>query len=265
MWLVGDWRIGKTTILGAWEKRLRERGVVVKLVSGQGPAGVSAAQFVETVTGLDSPPGGDDAADRLTAWIDAVSASGLPPVVLVDEVESVVQTCDVRFFDRLRDLLGRVCLVFSSREAPDEVFGNFNKASPITNRMETAVVGLLESEGDDATIRLGGEQLGSGDADLMRRWCGRHCYFLQLFGWSLVEARWLGSPEEALRDFQRQAAMHFRQMWKVMPAEWRIPLRDAGRGVPPKMGVLRQRGLLTEEGRPFGEVFAAWLRGEIGE
>ncbi len=262
MWLVGDWRIGKTTILAAWEKRLRERGAVVKLVSGQGPAGVSAAQFVETVTGLDSPPGADDAADRLTAWIDAVSASGLPPVVLVDEVESVVQTCDVRFFDRLRDLLGRICLVFSSREAPDDVFASNNKASPITNRMETAVVGLLEAGGDDATIRLGAEQLGPGDADLMHRWCGRHCYFLQLFGWSLVEA---ASPDNALVAFQRQAAMHFRQMWKAMPVEWRIPLRDAARGVPPSMGVLRQRGLLTEEGKPFGEVFAAWLRGEIGE
>src|ERR1019366_8138045 len=144
MWLVGDWRIGKTLLLMAWEKRLRERGVTVKLVSGQGPAGVSAARFVESVTGLDSPPDADGAADRLTAWIDAASSSGNPPVVLVDEVESVVQSCDVRFFDRLRDLLGRICVVFSSREAPDEVFTRNNKASPITNRMETAWIGLLE-------------------------------------------------------------------------------------------------------------------------
>ncbi len=128
MWLVGDWRIGKTTILAAWEKRLRERGAVVKLVSGQGPAGVSAAQFVETVTGLDSPPGAERCR-RPAHGLDrcGLSPSGLPPVVLVDEVESVVQTCDVRFFDRLRDLLGRICLVFSSREAPDDVFASNNK------------------------------------------------------------------------------------------------------------------------------------------
>src|SRR5258707_6494092 len=155
MWLVGDWRIGKTLLLMAWEKRLRERGVVVKLVSGQGPAGVSAARFVETVTGLDSPPDADGAADRLTAWIDAASKSGIPPVVLVDEVESVVQSCDVRFFDRLRDLLGRLCLVFSSRENPDEVFANSQKTSPLVNRMEAAWVGLLEAGGDDSTIGLG--------------------------------------------------------------------------------------------------------------
>src|SRR5712691_919108 len=181
MWLVGDWRIGKTLLLMAWEKRLRERGVVVKLVSGQGPAGVSAERFVETVTGLDSPPDPDGAADRLTAWIDAASTSGIPPVVLVDEVESVVQSCDVRFFDRLRDLLGRICVVFSSREAPDVVFSNNNKASPITNRMEAAWVGLLEPGGAEATIRLGSEHLGPGDVDLMHRWCGSHSFFLQLF------------------------------------------------------------------------------------
>jgi hypothetical protein len=266
LWLIGEWRIGKSTILGAWEKRLRERGVVVKLVSGQGPAGVSAARFVETVTGLDSAPGADDAADRLTAWINAVSAAGLPPVVLVDEVESVVQTCDVRFFDRLRDLLGRICLVFSSREMPDQVFAKNNKVSPITNRMEAAVVGLLEPAGDEATIRMGWGELGPGDADLMHRWCGRHAYFLQLFGWSLVEMRRSeSSPDDALVDFQRQAAIHFRQMWRAMGPEWYGPLRDAARGVPPSMGVLRQRGLLTDEGKPFGEAFAAWLRGEIRE
>jgi len=264
MWLVGDWRIGKSTLLLAWEKRLRERGVVVKLVSGQGPAGVSAGQFVETVTGLDSPSDPDTAADRLTTWIEAVSSAGLPPVVLVDEVESVVQSCDVRFFDRLRDLLGRVCLVFSSRDAPDEVFSRSNKTSPITNRMEPAWIGLLEPGGDEATIRLGVERLGPGDADLMNRWCGRHSYFLQLFGWLLVDARGLGaSPDQALADLARQAPMHFRQLWKTLPGAQQQALRDAARGLPCNIGVLKQRGLLTDEGKPFGELFGAWLRGEL--
>jgi predicted phosphodiesterase len=265
MWLVGDWRIGKTMILMAWEKRLRERGIVVKLVSGQGPAGVSVRQFVETVTGLDSPPEPDAAADRLTAWIDAVSPSGLPPVVLVDEVESVVQSCDVRLFDRLRDLLGRICLVFSSREAPDEVFANNNKASPITNRMETAWIGLLEPGGADATIRLGAGQFGPGDTDLMHRWCGDHSFFLQLFGSALVDARRAGTgPDDALASFKQQATLHLRRLWTLLPAAAQQALRDAARGVPSHIGVLKQRGLLRDDGTPFGEVFTAWLRGEIG-
>ena len=266
MWLVGDWRAGKTVTLLAWEKRLRERGVTVKLVSGQGPAGVSAAQFVESVTGLDSPSDADGAADRLTAWIEVVSASGIPPVVLVDEVESVVQSCEVRFFERLRDLLGRVCLVFASRDAPDEVFSRTGKTSPITNRMEVAWVGLLEPGGDDATIRLGAAALGPGDADLMRRWSGRHCYFLQLFGSLLVDARGLGqSQDQALADLQRQATMHFRQLWKTIGSGLQAELRDAARGVRARAGVLRQRGLVSEDGQPFSELFAAWLRGETGQ
>jgi hypothetical protein len=264
MWLVGDWRIGKTLLLMAWEKRLRERGITVKLVSGQGPAGVSTARFVESVTGLDSPPDADGAADRLTAWIDAVSSSGIPPVVLVDEVESVVQSCDVRFFDRLRDLLGRVCVVFSSREAPDEVFSQNNKTSPITNRIEAARVGLLEPGGADATIRLGSEYLGPGDADLMRHWCGSHSFFLQLFGGFLVEARRAGtSPDRALEELKAQAPAHFRQLWKTLGIAGQQALRDAAHGVPSGSVGLKQRGLLTEDGRPFGELFAAWLRGEI--
>ena len=255
MWLVGDWRIGKTVILMAWEKHLRERGVVVKLVSGQGPAGVSVRQFVETVTGLDSPDTADDAAARLTPWIDAVSTAGVPPVVLVDEVESVVQSCDVRFFDRLRDLLGRVCLVFSSRDAPDEVFSKNNKASPITNRMETAWLGLLEPGGSDATIRLGAGQLGPGDADSMHYWSGDHSFFLQLFGSALVDARRTGAgPDAALADLKRQSPMHFRQLVRVLPDELRRALGDAARGVPAQIGVLKQRGLVRENGTPFGEL-----------
>ena len=213
MWLVGDSRIGKTMILRAWEKRLRERGVVVKRISGQGPAGVSAKRFVEMITGLDSPEKADGAADRLTAWSDAVSRSGVPPVVLVDEVESVVQTCEERFFERLRDLLGRIVLVFSSRDVPDEVFSRNHKTSPITNRMEAAWVGLLEQGGADATIRLGAEQLGPGDADLMMHWCASHSFFLQLFGSFLVEARRSGaSPDQALGELKPQAPLHFRQL-----------------------------------------------------
>ena len=100
----------------------------------------------------------------------------------------------------------------------------------------------------------------------MRYWCGRHCYFLQLFGWFLVDARRSeASPDEALAHLKRQAAVHFRQLWKMLPVDYRTPLQDAARGVPPSVGVLKERGLLTEEGKPFGELFASWLRGEIAE
>jgi hypothetical protein len=170
----------------------------------------------------------------------------------------------VRFFDRMRDLLGRICVVFSSREPPDEVFSRNNKTSPITNRMEAAWVGLLEPGGAEATIRLGSEHLGPGDADLMRRWCGSHSFFLQLFGSFLVDARRAGaSPDQALSNLKSQSPTHFRQLWKTLTAVEQQSVRDAAHGMPSRIGVLKQRGLLTDDGKPFGEVFAAWLLGEI--
>jgi len=264
IWFTGDWRIGKTTILLAWEKRLRERGITARLVSGQGPAGISVADFVKVVSGLDSPSDPDGAANRLAGWIEVISRSGLPPVVLVDEVESVVQTCDMRFFERLRDLLGAVCLVFSSRDAPDEVFSQNNKTSPITNRFQTIPVGLLEPGGDEATIQHGASQLGPGDADLMRHWCGRHCFYLQLFGSYLVDARSSGQGQStALANLQGESTLYFREIWRGLPANHQQSLRDAARGLPCHVQILQRRGLLDEEGRPFNELFAAWLRGEI--
>ncbi len=264
IWLTGDWRIGKTTILLAWEKRLRERGITARLVSGQGAAGISVADFVQSVTGLDSPSDPDDAANRLKTWIETISRSGLPPVVLVDEVESIVQTCDVRFFERLRDLLGSICLVFSSREAPDEVFSANNKTSPITNRFQTIPIGLLEPGGEEATIQHGADQLGPGDADLILHWCGRHCFYLELFGSYLVDARRCALGQDAaLANLKGEAVGHFRQLWRSLTAEQQQALRDAARGVPSSLQVLQRRGLLDSEGWPFAELFAAWLRGEI--
>jgi hypothetical protein len=131
--------------------------------------------------------------------------------------------------------------------------------------MEAAWVGLLEPGGAEATIRLGSEHLGPGDADLMRRWCGSHSFFLQLFGSFLVDARRAGaSPDQALANLKSQSPTHFRQLWKTLTAVEQQSVRDAARGVPSRIGILKQRGLLTDDGKPFGEVFAAWLLGEIG-
>lgn len=265
MWLVGDWRIGKSTILLAWENVLRDRGVTVRLISGQGAAGVSVSRFVESVTGLDAPPDSDGAADRLADWTAAVARAGLPPVILVDEVESIVRSCDERFFERLREQIGSICLVFVSREEPDLVFSRASKTSPITNRMERAWVGLMEEEGRDKTIQLGAEHLGPGDADLMTEWCGEHPFFLHLLGRYLVEARLAGAhPSQGLNEFKLQSPIYFRQLWQTLPSSQRSALHDAARGVPAHSDLLQQRGFVTPDGAPFGEIFAAWLRGEIG-
>ena len=246
MWLVGDSRIGKSLILLAWEKRLKESGRVVKLVSGQGPAGIGAGDFVQAVTALTSPSDADGAANSLQAWIEAVGKPGLPPVILVDEVESIVQTCDVRFFDRLRAMLGSVCLVFSSKDLPDAVFQKNDKSSPLTNRMEMAWVSLLEPTGAERLIALGSKVFGPGDADLLRQWCGRHGFFLQLLGYKLAQTRRQGLDiDECLAEFQVEAQTHLRHIWQQMPEGRRREVRR----------------LVADEGLPFGEIIRQWLAG----
>ena len=262
MWLVGDSRIGKSLVLLAWEKRLKEAGRVVKLVSGQTAAGIDAGEFVQSVTALTSPRDADGAANRLETWIQAVGKPGLPPVILVDEVEKIVETCDERFFDRLRGMLGSVCLVFSSKDVPDAVFNKNNKTSPLTNRMEMAWVGLLEPAGAEQVVGLGSRVLGPGDADLMRRWCGRHPFFLQLLGYKLAQARRQGADiDEALAEIHAEARSHLSKIWDPVPESQKQAVRDAARGVPATAAELKLRGLVTDDGLPFAEILRDWIAG----
>ena len=107
VWLVGDWRIGKTTLLlGVGEAAARARSCREARIRPGCRRCFSAPGLSRRSPVWTRPTTLTEPADRLTTWIEAVSSSGLPPVVLVDEVESVVQTCDERFFERLRDLLG---------------------------------------------------------------------------------------------------------------------------------------------------------------
>jgi transcriptional regulator with XRE-family HTH domain len=79
--LVGEWRIGKTSILQTWGQRADEIGLVVRRVSGHDAARQGLGAFVSTVTGtgglLDPgtvPDTPDGAADRLQVWCDLMRA-----------------------------------------------------------------------------------------------------------------------------------------------------------------------------------------------
>ena len=265
VWLTGDSRIGKSLLLLTWEKRLKEAGRVVRLVSGETAAGVDAGSFVQSVTALASPSDADAAADRLEQWARAVGKPGLPPVILVDEIERIVETCEVRFFDRLRGMLGSVCLVFSSKDLPDRVFQKNHKTSPLTNRMEVAWAGLLEATGAEQTIALGAKILGPGDPDLLRHWCGRHPFFLQLLGYKLGQGRRQGGDmEEAKAEFVTEASQHLKKIWEPVPEPQKRELRDSVSGaIPCRAPELFLRGLVRDDGMPFGEILRRWIRGEL--
>jgi hypothetical protein len=267
IWLTGDWRIGKTTILLAWEKRLRERGITARLVSGQGAAGISVADFVQSVTGLDSPSDPDDAANRLKTWIETISRSGLPPVVLVDEVESIVQTCDVRFFERLRDLLGSICLVFSSREAPDDHFINTRQIKLPFLDQATSIELLTEPSADFPSGAIPPDVA----LEVFRRTAGQP-FLLQIFGYLLVEH--LNTEKRQIASLAHLDAIqtraidwaepYFRDMHKDAPPETRDALAHLARGetvifTPRTRRWLTQRYLLTPENTLAIPLFASWI------
>src|SRR5207244_861326 len=116
-----------------------------------GPEGRSVADFVGIVTGLSAPDEPDGAANRLDLWAQSVSRTG-PPVLLVDEVDGLVAKFDYRFFERLRGMLGRIVVVFASRQELDVLFKNVGRGSPLANLLEIQWVSLLDQDEADELI-----------------------------------------------------------------------------------------------------------------
>src|SRR5262249_3852878 len=81
--LVGDFRIGKSSVLKTWEQRAQAAGRVVTSVSGEEASGQSPGAFVHAVTGLRVPEDSDAAADALGRWAADAAPRNLPPIVLV--------------------------------------------------------------------------------------------------------------------------------------------------------------------------------------
>src|SRR5262249_50741206 len=101
------------------------------------------------------------------------------------------------------------------------------------------------------------------DVELLRRWAGRHPFYLQLLGRHLGDARRNGqSTEHALDLFRTEAASRLREIWRGLAPRDRESLTATLSGRASVRLSLRMRGLVTDEGLPFGEVLADWLREE---
>ena len=257
--LVGDWRIGKTSILHTWRMKATDAGRIVRFVSGEGPEAVSCAAFVAAVTGGPATPDDPDAAaDRLSTWAEAASPAGLPPLILIDEADRMLTRFPHRFFERLRGMLGRICLVLSTRQEVDRIYAADNSTSPFINRLEMQRVGLLDEAAAEALIAQGGDVLTDEDRDLMRTWAGGHPYYLTLLGRHLWDARREGgSTEDALGLFQDEAAARLRELWRTLDDSDRQQLDGLLKGDAVD-GQLVRRGLVVA-GKAFGGVMTEWL------
>ncbi len=262
--LVGDRRIGKSSVLQTWADRARQQGRIVVELSGEGPEGLSISGFVSAVTSLPSEENADRAANVLARWAATVAPADQPPILLVDEVDGLVVRFEHRFFERLRGMLGKICLIFVSRRELDYIYKDLNRTSPFHNRLQLQWLGLLEPPEAEALIERSHRLLSPVDQEQMRVWAGRSPFYLQLLGWHLVEARLYGGAlDDALEGFRTESAARLRELWYTLGERDRRTLRDAASGLPTADRKLRTRGLVTEAGRPFGKVLTAWLSEEM--
>jgi predicted phosphodiesterase len=262
--LVGDSRIGKTSLLRTLERQLAEGGQTVRWLDGQGAEGQGPEAFVRAVTGKNPGNGAEAAADALAAWASA-EPEGLPPILLVDEFDGFPGRFDPRFFERLRNLNSRLLLVLATRREIPDLYREQNITSPFDNLLRLLRLGLLKSDAADRLIALGGDAFAAAHGELLRRWAGQHPYYLQLMGFHLVEAREMGeSWKEGFDRFRDEAGLRLRQQWDRLDERDREHLLGIARGESlPLNRRLQRRGILDEEGKPFGEVLTDWLREEV--
>lgn len=262
--LVGDWRMGKTSILKTWFELQNGRGREVRLLDGEKAESATLSAFVEKITGFRANNNPDEAADTLDRWAENVGRPGLAPLILIDEFDGMVSRFEHRFFERLRGMLGRVLLVVASRQEIDRLYDVVGRTSPFENRFELVWLGLLETQEAEELISSADNLLLPSDLDLLRHWAGRHPFYLQLFARHLVDARLHEEPLDSCLDrFRTEAAARLRELWRVLDVRDRESLLGIIKGAPSQRRSLRMRGLITEEGFPFGEVLSAWLREDV--
>ncbi len=233
---------------------------MVAIASGEGPEARSCTALVRALTGGEchaATP--DEAADQLAVWV-ATAAGGLLPLLIVDEAEAVLKHLPHRFFERLRGMLGRLCLLLATRHEIGAVARDDGLTSPLLNRLQVQRVGLLDDAGVEQLIARGDGVLMPGDALTLRHCAGRHPFYLTLLAHYLWQARSDGDGEAvALDAFREDAYQRLGECWRALPAREQAALRGAAAGVAlAGDDALQRRGLL-DDGRLFGEVLREWL------
>jgi hypothetical protein len=158
-----------------------------------------------------------------------------------------------RLFERLRALVEdrAVLLVLATRRDLADAFNEFHQTgSPFGNNLTEHRLALLEPEAAEVLAARAG-----GHAALLREWAGRHPCFLQLAGWHLQRTV---DTARALEAFREEAYIRLKEIWQKLTGPEQLALQAALENPPRSHFKLRRRGLLTEEGAPFGRVLSQW-------
>jgi class 3 adenylate cyclase len=261
--LVGDWRIGKSSVLRTYWTKLQTSGRSAKLLNGGDREGASPEEFVECAIGKKAGNSPDSAADALSGWAQQNQKPGLHPVLVIDEFDKLIVRFDHRFFERLRGMLDYLSLIVSSRRELDRVYQDLGRTSPFHNRLELCWVGLLEHDAAEELANRSSPALSSEMLEMVREWAGRHPFFIQLLGRKVTDSlRYGESLEEAKEQFLAEGSSRLRELWATLQTKDQDLLRESARTPQPQAKGLRRRGLLTEEGRPFGRLLVEWLQNE---
>ncbi len=138
--VVGDSRIGKSSLLQTWQQQAQALGRNVFMLSGEGAERASPAALVQQLCA--SAPVADDvetAANHLQAWAAQIRLEeGMPALILWDEADCFLKKFPLPFFERLRGMLSQrlLCLVFATRHDPHSLFTERGSTSPLMNLVD---------------------------------------------------------------------------------------------------------------------------------
>ena len=198
--IVGDWRIGKSSLLLTWQGQVKARGRVTVFVSGEGPEAQSCGALLKAITSQNAPDGNnaDACADLLANW---VQNQHVPPLIVLDEADRMLLALPYRWFERLRGMIGqgRLCLLLASSRPVDMIYQDAGHGSPFMNLLQQIRLGLLDEAAAEQLFLRGqarsailplspaGFRLTHEHLKLVQHWAGRHPFFMTLLAHHLWE------------------------------------------------------------------------------
>jgi len=264
--ILGNRRIGKSSLLATWAKSLNHNGYKVVLLNGQGNEGRNLRAFLFAITQGDISNNitADSAANKLTEWAkeQKYQFNQKKPVILVDECEAIIKQCPHRFWERVRGALDHIIWVFSSKQPLDTLYKrSHNEGSPFENQLKTQWLGLLDQQAAEAIIKKG--NFTQTQENLLREWAGCHPFYLQ----SLAGRLFLEKPKNkaeithVLDNFKMDAKRHLNDLWQgLTPQQQEELLNFIKNKHPIDSSALRCMGVITTEGVPFARVFLNYLK-----
>jgi len=261
--LLGNRRIGKSSLLETWQKYLIDNGYKVLLLDGQNSEGASLQAFLQTILkdAVDADISADDAANRLVQWAEQqFLLNQKKPVILVDECEAILQQCPHRFWERVRGALGQIIWVFSSKQPLDTLYKHHHKTgSPFENQLKTCWLGLLDNESAEKLIQKG--KFSDEQQELLRLWAGYHPFYLQCLGGHLWMNKPAIDPTEALDAYKMETERHLNDLWRNLSdkEKGKLHVYKQNKQVIDDTA-LRSKGVITQAGHPFAKILADYLK-----